>query len=95
MNALRSERGAILVQVAGEEDVVTCLLLQPGFAAVGDGLVERLEVFERGPVVFLRGRAEVLVEPPLRGTPGLGLLAHAPGEVLPQQRMRVESDEPA
>ena len=61
-------------QDAGEVNLVTRLLLQPRLAAVGHGLVERLEVFERGLVAFLRGRAEVFVEPPVRGAPGFGLL---------------------
>ena len=44
----------------------------------------------------LRGRAEVFVEPPVRGAPGLGLLlAQLPGEVFAQQRMGVERDERA
>ena len=39
----------------------------------------------------LRGRAEVFVEPPVRGAPGLGLLrAELPGEVFAQQRVRIE-----
>ena len=59
---------------AGEEYVVTRLLLYPRLAAVGHGLVERLEVFECGLGQVLRGRAEVLVEPAVGGAPGLGLL---------------------
>jgi hypothetical protein len=61
---------------------------------VGYGLVERLEVFEGGLVAFLRGRAEVFVEPPVGGAPSLGLLpAHAQGKVFPQERVRVEGEE--
>ena len=78
---------------AGEVNFVTRLLLQPRLAAVGHGLVERLEVFERGLVAFLRGRAEVFVEPPVGRAPGVGLLrAQLPGEVFAQQRMRIERD---
>ena len=63
---------------------------------MGHGLVERLEVFERGLVAFLRGRAEVFVEPPVRRAPGLGLLlAQSLGEVFAQERMRIERDERA
>ena len=60
-----------------EVNLVTRLLLQPRLAAVGHGLVERLEVFERGLVAFLRGRAEVFVEPPVGRAPGVGLLRRA------------------
>ena len=81
---------------AGEVNLVTRLLLQPRLAAVGHGLVERLEVFERGLVAFLRGRAEVFVEPPVGRAPGVGLLrAQLPGEVFAQERMRIERDERA
>ena len=63
---------------------------------MGHGLVERLEVFERGLVAFLRGRAEVFVEPPVGRAPGVGLLrAQLPGEVFAQVRMRIERDERA
>ena len=81
---------------AVEVNLVTRLLLQPRLAAVGHGLVERLEVFERGLVLVLRGRAEVFVEPPVGRAPGVGLLrAQLPGEVFAQQRMRIERDERA
>ena len=63
---------------------------------MGHGLVERLEVFERGLVAFLRGRAEVFVEPPVGRATGVGiLLAELPGEILAQVRMRIERDERA
>jgi hypothetical protein len=54
--------------------LLVSLLLQPRLAAVGHGLVERLEVFESGLGQVLRGRAEVFVEPPVRGAPSLGVL---------------------
>ena len=67
------------------------LLLQPRLAAVGYGLVERLEGFERGLVAFLRARAEVFVEPPVRRAPGVGIfLAQLLGEVFPDVRMSVQ-----
>ena len=47
-------------------NLVTRLLLQPRLAAVGHGLVERLEVFEGGVGLVRSGRAEVLVQPPMR-----------------------------
>jgi hypothetical protein len=60
-------------------------------AAVGHGLVERLELFERGLLAFLRGRAKVFVEPPVGRAPGVGgLFAQLLGEVVAQVRMRVE-----
>jgi hypothetical protein len=63
---------------------------------VGHGLIERLEIFEGGLVAFLGGRAQVLVEPPVRRSPRLGLhLPYALAEVLPQQRVRVEGNERA
>ena len=44
-------------------------LIETGLAAVGHGLVERLEVFERGIGLVRCSRAEVFVKPPMRGTP--------------------------
>src|SRR4051794_13303791 len=44
-------------------NLVECLLVTPGTAAVGNGLVERREVFERGPPAFPCRVAQVLVEP--------------------------------
>ena len=91
---LRAVEFVVPSQDAGAVNLVTRLLLQPRLAAVGHGLVERLEVFERGLVAFLRGRAEVFVEPPVGGAPGLGLLrAELPGEVFAQQRMGIEASE--
>ena len=44
-----------------------------------------------GSSAFLRGCAEVFVEPPVRRAPCLGLrIAQALAEVFPQQGMRVE-----
>src|SRR6185295_2200892 len=84
----------IAVKDAADVNTVTRLLLQSRLAAVGHGLVKRLEVFERWLIAFVCGRAEVFVKPPVRCAPSLGLLlAHAPAEVFPQQRMSVEGDE--
>jgi hypothetical protein len=46
-------------------DPFTRVLLQPRLAAVGHGLVERLEVFKGGLVALLRCLTKVFVEPPL------------------------------
>src|SRR5262245_30091895 len=69
------------------------LPLQARLDAVGYGLVERLEVFERGPVAFLCGRAEVFEEPPVGRAPGGGILfAKLLGKVFAQVRMGIERD---
>src|SRR6185369_11381752 len=79
---------------AGLVNFFACFLLQPRMAAVGDGLVERLKVFERWLIAFVRGCAEVFVKPPMRSAPGFGLLlARATREEVSQQRMCVEGDE--
>ena len=71
-------------------NLFTRFLLHPRLAAVGHGLVEWLKGFECRLIAFLRGRAEMFVEPPVRGAPGLGLLLlHAPAEVFPQQRVGI------
>ena len=57
--------GFVPARNAHNIDLATRLLLQARLAAVGHGLVERLEGFERGLVAFLRARAEVFVEPPV------------------------------
>jgi len=75
-------------------NVIKRFLMDSRLAAVGNGLVERLEVFERWLIAFVRCCAKVFVNPPMRGAPGSGLLlAHTPGEVFPKQRMSVENDE--
>jgi hypothetical protein len=69
---------------------VTRNLLQPRLAPVGHGLVERLEVFERGLVSFMRRVTQVFVEPAVRRAPSVGsFFAQLLGEIFPDVRMRV------
>src|SRR5256885_14083592 len=64
-------------------------------APVGHGLVERLQVFERGLGAFLCGRAEVFVEPPVSLAPGVGIfLAQLLGEVFANDGMGVHKMAP-
>ncbi len=73
---------------------VTNLLFHPCLAAVGHGLVERLEVFEFGLVALLGGCAEVFVEPLVAGTPRFRIfLAELLGETCTDVRMRIERHE--
>ena len=81
---------------AAKIDVIPRILLQSRLAAVGHGLVERLEVFERGLGSVRRCRAEVFVEPLVGSAPGAGLSrAQLLGEVFAQQRMSIKREERA
>ena len=63
---------------------------------MGHGLVERLQVFECGQGLVLCCLAEVLVEPPVGGAPGLGaLLAKLPSKVFAHQRVGIEREQRA
>jgi len=70
-------------QDAGVVNLIARLPLQTRQTTVRNGLVERLQVFERG-VGFVLGRcAQVFVQSLVCGLPGVGLfLAQALGEVL-------------
>src|SRR6185369_4687686 len=77
-------------QDAIEVDVVTCLLMQTGQAAVGHGLVERLQAGE-GVRLVLGGGTEDLEQPPVSSLPGGGKVrSHLFGEGLAQKRVGVE-----
>ena len=59
---------------ASDVDLIACLLLQTSLTAVGHGLVERLEVFERRFWFVRRGCAEVFVEEAVARTPSNKIL---------------------
>ena len=65
-------------------------LMPVSLAAVGHGLVERLKVFERGLVTFVRGLAEVFVEPPVCGSPGFARRAAFRRLLDAQHLMKIE-----
>ena len=83
---------AAAAQDAVDIDLIARLLLSPGEAAVGNGLVEGLEAGEGvGPI--RRGRAQVIEQPRVRGAERLGpLIAELPGEVLADQRVGVDGE---
>src|SRR5712671_4221416 len=54
-------------------NVVQCLLVAAGATSMGDGLVERREVFERRRPAFPRCVTQVLVKAAMRGAPSLGV----------------------
>jgi hypothetical protein len=63
---------------------------------VGHGLVEGLQIFECGLGLALCCRAEVLIEPPVGGTPGLGaLLAKRLTKIFAQQRVSIQREQRA
>src|ERR1700730_8572273 len=77
-------------------NLVTCFLLHPRLATVGNGLVERLQVFERGLGLVLRCRAKVLEEPPVGRAPGLGALpAKRLGKIFAQKRVGIQREQHA
>ena len=45
------------------------LLMSPGAAAVGDGVIERREIGERRRFAFVRRVAQMVVEAAVRGLP--------------------------
>lgn len=61
-------------------------------AAMGDGLVQRLQAGQRVGTLR-RGLREVFVQPPMRLAPRLGpLVLELTAEVVPQQRVGVEGE---